>query len=266
MSLAVCLQPWAQSPALPDTVLEYGGETSVYPHPGSHHAEPQFNTIYAFPRQNTSLGFSHPDWHRMWVNTAVLSGAFVTTLFTLELLPDNATNWNRAEYQHTSPFKRWKKHVLTLGPEWDHDNTMFNFLLHPYAGAAYFMGARSCGFSFWGSLLYCTCISTIEWEFGIEACMERPSYQDIFITPLVGSVIGEGFFRIKRYLVANNYRVFGSPVVGNVVAFLVDPVNEIIGLVGGNPARRYAKARQLEISSAPMIGPGRYGLTMNIRF
>ena len=27
---------------------------------------------------------SHPDWHRMWINTAVLSGAFLGTLFVLE--------------------------------------------------------------------------------------------------------------------------------------------------------------------------------------
>lgn len=258
MTIAVVMPSWAQSPALPDTLPDPPVQPLFVPE--------RYNTIYAFPEQNTNLSFSHPDWHRLWVNTAVLSGAFVTTLFTLELLPENATNWNRAEYYHVPLFKRWKKYVITKGPEWDHDNTMFNFLLHPYSGAAYFMGARSCGFSFWGSLLYSTCISTIEWEFGIEAFMERPSYQDIFITPLVGSVMGEGFFRIKRYLVANNYRLFGSPVLGNIVAFLVDPVNEVIGLVGGNPARKYAKARQLEVTTSPVISPGHYGLTLNVKF
>lgn len=96
--------------------------------------------------------------------------------------------------------------------------------------------------------------------------MERPSYQDIFITPLVGSVMGEGFFRIKRYLVANNYCLFGSPVVGNIVAFLVDPVNEVVGLFGGNPARKAAKSRTLEIQTMPVISSRLVGFNLNVTF
>lgn len=231
-----------------------------------HPAERPLLSIYDFPRQNKSLDFSHPDWKRMWINGAVLTGCFVTTLFVLELLPDDATNWNRAYYQKTPPWKRWHEYVCVKGPEWDSDSPIFNSLLHPYAGAVYFMSARSCGFSFWGSLIFSTVISNVMWEFGIEACMERPSYQDLFITPLIGSVVGEGFFRIKRYLVANDYRLLGSPVLGNVVAFIVDPVNEVIGLFGGNPARQAAKRHKRQIVSSPYFTPRGGGLTVSIRF
>ena len=100
--------------------------------------------------------------------------------------------------------------------------------------------------------------------------MERPSWQDIFITPLVGSVMGEGFFRVKRYLVANNYCLWGSPVAGNIVAFLVDPVNEVVGLIGGNPARRYARDRHLQIESRPgpvsVNGQTAFGFTLTAKF
>lgn len=257
---------WAQSPALPDTVMPEVNVEELFPANTMHPRERPVETIYAFPQQNTRLGFSHPDWKRMWINTSVLTGAYVASLFVLECLPEDATNWNRAALQKKPLWVRWREHVFVKGPEWDNDNTMFNFLLHPYSGAAYFMAARSCGFSFWGSLLYSTLISTVEWEFGIEAFMERPSYQDVFITPLVGSIIGEGFFRIKRYLVANDYRLLGSPVLGNIVAFLVDPVNEVIGLVGGNPARRYARSRHLEVSSAPLLSGGSVGFSLNVRF
>lgn len=133
------------------------------------------------------------DWHRLWINTATLSGAFVGTLLVLECLPEDATSWNRAELQDVPLFKRWHNHVIKKGPEWDHDKFYFNYVLHPYAGAAYFMAARSCGFNFWRSSLYGAIVSTVGWEFGIEAFMERPSIQDIFITPIVGSCIGEGF-------------------------------------------------------------------------
>ena len=198
------------------------------------------------------------DWHRLWINTATLSGAFVGTLLVLVCLPEDDTSWNRAELQDVPLFKRWHNHVIKKGPEWDHDKFYFNYILHPYAGATYFMAARSCGFNFWRSALYGSIISTVGWEFGIEAFMERPSIQDIFITPIVGSCIGEGFYHVKRWLVDNDYRLFGSPVLGGILAFLVDPVNEFTGLWLGNPARRIAheKTKRLDgsgISLTPTI-------------
>ncbi len=78
--------------------------------------------------------------------------------------------------------------------------------------------------------------------------------------------MGEGFFRVKRYLVANDFRLFGSPVLGNIVAFLVDPVNEVVGLIGGNPARKAAKAQRLEIQSSPIITGSTFGFNLSVRF
>ncbi|MDE5673199.1 MAG: DUF3943 domain-containing protein, partial [Duncaniella sp.] len=182
-------------------------------------------------------GGLHPDWHRMWINTAVLSGAFLGTLFVLQCLPEDATAWNRAAYQNTTFYSRWYKNIFVKNPEIDHDNAIFNYVLHPYAGAAYFMAARSCGFSFWGSMLYSALISTVGWEFGVEACMERPSYQDIFITPVVGSILGELFYKCKRHIVEHDYTLWGSRVMGNIVVFLVDPVNEVVNLFRGSYER-----------------------------
>lgn len=222
-------------------------------------------SIYALPY---SMRTNVPDWHRMWVNTGVYAGAFVGTLLVLECLPEDATTWNRAALQKTLAYERWFKNVFKRGPEWDHDNPIFNFVLHPYAGAVYFMAARSCGFNFYRSLLYSACISTIGWEFGIEACMERPSYQDLFITPLVGSAIGEMFYKLKRHIVNHGYRLCGSPVLGNVVAFIVDPVNEVVGLFNGNPARRASKAMRYGTTSSlmPKVGHGTVGFAFNCTF
>ncbi len=256
----------AQSPAMPDTVIESVSDSVLFPTNTMHPVERPVKSIYAFPNQNLNLGFSHPDWQRVWVNAGVLCGAYVAALFVLEMLPEDATSWNRAEFHNVPFWVRWRDHVIKQGPEWDHDNPAFNMVLHPYSGAAYFMAARSAGLSFWGSLLFSACISTIGWEFGIEACMERPSYQDIFITPLVGSVMGEGFFRIKRYIVMNDYRLAGSPVLGNIVAFLIDPVNEVVGLIGGNSARRLVKEKKLQVQSMPMITSRTLGMNIQVTF
>lgn len=223
-------------------------------------------SIYELPYSMTG---SAPDWHAMWINTAVLSGAFVSTLFVLEMLPEGATNWNRASIQKDPFYTRWYNHVIKEGPEWDGDSPIFNYVLHPYAGAVYFMSARSTGFNFWQSMLYAACISTIGWEFGIEACMERPSIQDIFVTPLVGSVIGELFYKLKRNIVSHDYRLWGSPVIGNIVAFLIDPVNEVIDLFRGNPARKLHLGRpqpQITSSFMPTIGRGSVGFSLSCTF
>ena len=223
-------------------------------------------SIYELPYSMTG---SAPDWHAMWINTAVLSGAFVSTLFVLEMLPEGATNWNRAAIQKDPFYTRWYNHVIKEGPEWDGDSPIFNYVLHPYAGAVYFMSARSTGFNFWQSMLYAACISTIGWEFGIEACMERPSIQDIFVTPLVGSVIGELFYKLKRNIVSHDYRLWGSPVIGNIVAFLIDPVNEVIDLFRGNPARKLHLGRpqpQITSSFMPTIGRGSVGFSLSCTF
>lgn len=205
------------------------------------------------------------DWRRLWVNTGVLTSAFVGTLLVLECLPEDATSWNRAELQDVPLFRRWHNHVVKEGPEWDHDKFIFNYVLHPYAGAAYYMSARTCGFNFWQSFVYCTIVSNVGWEYGVEAFMERPSIQDLIITPVVGSCIGEGFYRIKRHIVNDGYTLFGSKIMGHIVAFLVDPVNEFTGLWLGNPALEISRRKTASsgsLSFTPTIAPGYKGFSI----
>jgi hypothetical protein len=115
--------------------------------------------------------------------------------------------------------------------------------------------------------LYCTTLSTIGWEFGIEAFMERPSIQDLFITPLVGSAIGEGFYCIKRYIASHDYTLCGSKVLGNIVVFLIDPVNEVIGLFTGNEARHINDEKsKLELSFSPVATPYSKGFSLTAIF
>lgn len=231
----------------------------------THRARGTVQSIYALPYSLTGRSY---DWRRLWINTGVLTGAFVGTLFVLECLPEDATSWNRASLQKVPMFTRWRNHIFKDGPEWDHDKFIFNYVLHPYAGAVYFMAARSCGFNFYQSLLYSTIISNIGWEFGIEAFMERPSYQDLFITPLVGSAIGECFYRAKRFVVNNGYELAGSSFLGGLVCFVVDPLNEVVGLFDHNPARRVARLRAAASGKAPSLAliPAPTSITLRLTF
>lgn len=224
-------------------------DTSAYTQFRLPRARGKRPSIYELPY---SLTTSSPDWHRLWINAAIFTGAYLGTLTVLEILPEDATNWNRASIRNTPWYKRWSQNVIDKGPEWDGDDPIFNYILHPYAGAVYFMAARSNGFNFYQSLLFCACVSTIGWEFGIEACMERPSYQDIFITPLVGSIMGEGFYRLKRLIVDRDYYVLGSRAIGHILAFFLDPVNEVVGLLSPGTCRSLGPGC---LQSQPMLIP-----------
>lgn len=221
--------------------------------------------LYALPY---SMRTSHPDYKRMWLHTGVLFAGGVVTLGVLQLLPEDATAWNKERITSIPFWKRWSYHVRN-GPVWDGDSFVFNYILHPYAGAAYYMGARSIGFNVLGSFIYCTAISTCFWEYGIEAFMEKPSIQDLFITPLAGLVLGESFYRLKRHIVGNGYRLWGSRLLGNVVAFIIDPVNEVIGLFAGNPCREMQKKDTFpDVSFMPWVTPaygGTVGFTLSIK-
>lgn len=224
-------------------------------------------SIYALPY---SLKTNSPDWKKLWINTGVLGGAFGGTLLVLQCLPQDATSWNRAELQQQPPLKRWYRNVFVRDPEIDHDKFIFNYVLHPYAGAVYFMAARSAGFNFWRSFLYCSIVSDIGWEFGVEACMERPSYQDLVITPVVGSIIGEFFYKFKRHIVNNDYCLFGSKVVGNIAAFIVDPVNGFTDLFSHSNSRGIyrpdKKTTGVTSSLMPAVVNGAPGFTFSCVF
>lgn len=214
-------------------------------------------TLYDFPY---SVSRSCPNWKNLWVNTGVLFGAGFVTLGVLELLPESATAWNKAEIHKKPIFDRWWTNVKK-GPVWDHDNAVFNYILHPYGGAAYYMSARSQGFNMLQSFAYAAAVSTIFWEYGVEAFMEVPSVQDLFITPIGGMLVGETFYRVKRYIVEHDYRLLGSPVLGRIAAFLVDPVNEVIDLVRGNPNTGYSRRHNSQLAGAqvtvqPWMGGG----------
>ncbi|MDE5845493.1 MAG: DUF3943 domain-containing protein [Muribaculaceae bacterium] len=223
--------------------------------------------IYSLPY---SLTRREEKWGRLAANTAVLFGGGITALTILQMLPEDATAWNKEQITSVPLFKRWVNNVKK-GPVIDKDNPIFNYALHPYAGAAYFMSARSQGFNFWGSFLYSAFISTVFWEYGIEAFMEIPSLNDLLITPICGAIIGEGFYRCKRWIVDNGYEILGSRALAYVVAFIVDPVNEFLGYFRGNPAHQVAKDySKSHISYVPWVqntifGNG-VGFTVNYQF
>lgn len=212
--------------------------------------------IYDLPYSTTA---NYPNFERLALNTGALYAAGIAALGVLQMLPEDATAWNKERITSIPFWKRWSTHVK-MGPVWDADSFVFNYILHPYGGAAYYMSARSQGCNILWSAVYSAFVSTVFWEYGIEAFMEIPSLQDLIITPFAGMLIGESFYVLKRHIVSHGYKLFGSQLLGNLVAFLIDPVNEVVGLFAGNPCRKASVSLQPNLNlSAP-------GLSLAITF
>lgn len=128
----------------------------------------------------------------------LVGGIEVIGMMTLIALPKSITKWSD-DWQLDA--KRNLKRAWTTAPVIDKDDWAINYIGHPYSGAIYYNALRSQGATRLQSFIFSSVQSTI-WEYGFEAIAEQPSIQDLFITPIVGSFIGElahlGTIRMAR--------------------------------------------------------------------
>ena len=98
---------------------------------------------------------------------------------------------------------------------WDHDEFSINQIGHPYQGATYFTTARSAGLNFWESAAYTTAFGNIPWELFCEC--EKPAINDLIITSVGGSTLGEMMHRFFADSWNSNFRwmsYFIAPIEG----------------------------------------------------
>ena len=171
------------------------------------------------------------DPKRLLYNTGFYFGAAAVAFGILWVSPESFSRWDKDKIREEGFFKRWQENVKA-GPVWDEDDWFLNWITHPWAGAIYYMSARGSGFKWWESFLYSTVMSTFFWEYGIEAFAEIPSWQDLLITPTVGSALGELFFIAKGNIVRNDRRLLNSKFLGVTSIILMDPFNELLNAMG----------------------------------
>lgn len=188
----------------------------------------QFNQNYTF-KYLTYDPIRDPK--RLLYNTGLYFGAALTSFAILWVSPESFSNWDKEKIREEGIFKRWSENVQA-GPVWDKDKWYLNWLTHPWAGAVYYMSARGSGFKRWESFVYSTLMSTIFWEYGVEAFAEIPSWQDLIITPTLGSLLGEVIFVCKGKIIQNERKVLNSRFLGGTSLFLMDPFNELLDVFG----------------------------------
>lgn len=161
---------------------------------------------FEFKNEKASFG------KKIFAAEAIVGGAELAGMGILITLPKSITKWDE---NWMDDAKNNLRRAWTKPPVWDKDEWAINYIGHPLAGAAYYNMLRSQGASVLSSFLFSTVQSTI-WEYGIEAIAEQPSIQDLFITPVVGSIIGElahwGTNRMRR-----NGFTFGEKVLVTII-------------------------------------------------
>ncbi|WP_281322229.1 DUF3943 domain-containing protein [Flavobacterium aestivum] len=204
------------------------------------------------------------DYRRLGYDTAMYLGAAVVAFGILYAMPESATNWDKEAMKENGITYKWKQNVKA-GPVWDEDDWVLNYITHPYSGAVYYMTSRSSGFTIFESFLYSAFMSTCFWEYGIEAFAEIPSKQDLIVTPVIGSALGEGFFYAKKSIIKNDRRVLRSKFLGYTSLLLMDPFNTILDSFG------YKERQKTQLSLAPVgfdkgANKAIWGLTFNMQF
>lgn len=131
-----------------------------------------------------------PDWAGIGRDTGFFLGYQVISVAVLSALP--ADIWD----DKTVSFESWWDNV-SRPPVWDSDAFVTNYLSHPYWGATYYIRARERGFGRVASFGYSALLSTM-YEYGVEAFLERPSNQDLIVTPILGSLLGAFVFEPVR--------------------------------------------------------------------
>jgi hypothetical protein len=126
-------------------------------------------------------------WKKMGRAEFFIGGTEVLCMGILMAMPKEVTKWEPGFLQSA---KKNLKRAFTTMPENDEDAWGFNYIGHPIAGSLYYNAIRSQDATIFQSFLFSFAQSAI-WEYVIEGMAEQPSLQDLIITPIFGTLLGE---------------------------------------------------------------------------
>ena len=104
--------------------------------------------------------------------------------------------------------------------ESDGDPWTINVIGHGLFGAEIYGRVRQCNGSV-GSALAFTAGTSVLWEYGLEATAKRPSALDLVLTPILGAALGEGRYRLQRWL-----RTRPRGALRRTLEIVIDPLGE----------------------------------------
>ncbi len=139
---------------------------------------------------------------------------FGSMMGVLMILPRSVTKWEDDYFEEALlNINR----AFTKPPVWDKDDWKMNYVGHPYAGSIYYNLIRSRGGTQFQSFLFNAFIST-GWEYLYEGFAEQPSTQDLIVTPVIGSFVGELSHQATKMMKKNGFNLFEK-----IVTLVINP-------------------------------------------
>jgi hypothetical protein len=168
-------------------------------------------------------------------------------------LPESVSKWDKSE-GFSKLADRYSERVKQ-GPVIDKDDWALNYIGHPLSGAYYYTMVRHQGFSPLQSAAFSFCMSTFFWEYGIEAIAEVPSIQDLILTPLIGSILGEVFYSWGNAIDNNGGTLMGSKALGKTATVLMNPAGALAKKINKIFKYEFIKDAELSLTNkSPVIG------------
>lgn len=135
---------------------------------------------------------------------------------------------HKKEIDKYGSFENWIDNPRN--PHYDRDSFEYNLYRHTIAGQYYYLFYRSRNYSEQNAFIW-SAISSFAFEFTIETMTERPSYQDLYQTPVFGTVLGVGVEKLSKYL--HETETWPGHLFGYILNpfTLLPPTTELIGAV-----------------------------------
>lgn len=180
--------------------------------------ESDFTNSYYFNPISTQ-----PDWNGLKQDTNLFLFYQFFVIGILYVMPEDLSGWSD-EVKDTWSVDTYKDNLSHI--VWDADKWWINYILHPYWGGTYYVRARNRGYDEHASVWYSILLSTL-YEFGSEALFERPSAQDLIITPLGGYFFGKYMMTMREKTKANAAARARLSFYDKTLLILTDPLGWI---------------------------------------
>ena len=170
-----------------------------------------------------------PRYEKLVTELAYMQVFAVASIGVIALLPESISKWSSKDKTFTNTQNLLEKHTANIakGPVWDNDTWQINYIGHSVTGAYFYVWGRQSGLTWQESAILSTLMSTFYWEYGWEAFAEVPSIQDLIITPVLGSLLGECTNHLYNQVMKNDGKIYNSVILGTIGRALLNPIGEM---------------------------------------
>ncbi len=152
---------------------------------------------------------THTTLQRFAYSQAILWPSSIGSHLYLYIRQDELGELNRIYTIRT-----WRK-TFTLPPVWDRDSISWNYGVHPIMGSFSYLSYRNRG-GHWAEAFAGAALNSVIYEYIIAGATQRPSINDMIVTPVLGSLLGEGIYQVRKRMLRDHHLTFLEKAVVTV--------------------------------------------------